>query len=215
MIDYKMLEATYSGFREHFVTAEPFPYFIWNNLFQADQLLAVAANFPNLAQMGAVSAEPKGQLHDRSILHPDLNIVCDALLAPRFVTWLRDATNTLNLLVDPDEDWGVVRLAGNGVQLPVHVGSNRHSSKNWVRRYSMLVYFNENWTSSDGGEFQLWDSDMLVLQVSILPSFNRAVLIATNVKSFHGHRTIHLPSSEFRKSMTIYYYTESLEPSVL
>jgi hypothetical protein len=75
------------------------------------------------------------------------------------------------------------------------------------RRLNILVYFNEGWQESWGGNIELWDREVKVCHHSLSPVFNRCVVFATSDISFHGVTAVSCPRDVIRKSFAAYYYT--------
>jgi hypothetical protein len=76
------------------------------------------------------------------------------------------------------------------------------------RRLNLLVYLNDDWPESYGGQLELWDKKMGKAQVSVLPEMARAVVFNTTLESFHGQPDpLTCPPDRSRRSIATYYYT--------
>lgn len=72
----------------------------------------------------------------------------------------------------------------------------------------MLVYLNEDWDPSWGGQLQLWDQDMSEAVVSVAPNLGQVVIFNTTDTSFHGlPDPIQCPPDRYRRSLAFYYFT--------
>lgn len=102
----------------------------------------------------------------------------------------------------------------NGSELDPHVDFNYDDRTKEHRRINLLLYLNKEWEEGWGGEFELHSDprDPNNNQIkSILPIFNRAVLMETSEKSWHGFPMIKLPQGKghlSRKSLALYFYTK-------
>jgi Rps23 Pro-64 3,4-dihydroxylase Tpa1-like proline 4-hydroxylase len=90
----------------------------------------------------------------------------------------------------------------------VHADFNFYKRLNLYRRLNLLIYLNENWKESWGGDLELWDRTGKRCVQRISPLFNRAVIFDTSNYSYHGHpRPLECPEERSRKSVALYYYT--------
>lgn len=100
--------------------------------------------------------------------------------------------------------------------LDVHVDFNRHPETKLHRRLNLLLYVNKDWKPEYEGYLELWDMKAKRRVENIAPSFNRAVLFETSEVSFHGHpRPLNCPPEITRKSLAVYYFTQTREASSL
>lgn len=102
----------------------------------------------------------------------------------------------------------------NGAELDPHVDFNYDDRTKEHRRINLLVYLNKEWEEGWGGEFELHSDprDPANNKISsYLPVFNRAVIMETSEKSWHGFPMIKLPQGKenlSRKSLALYFYTK-------
>jgi len=99
-------------------------------------------------------------------------------------------------------------ITAPGGYLGVHADFTHHPKSGMRRALNVLLYLNEDWKPGDGGELELWDSEMKAARVTIAPLFNRAVIFKTSPTSFHGHPE---PTRRgVRRSLAVYYYVPSV-----
>ena len=98
------------------------------------------------------------------------------LNSPSVLSKLEKLTGINNLIADH-------RLAGCGMhrierggKLAIHVDYNKHPVKPLYRRINLILYLNKNWEESWGGHLELWNKDVTVLEKSVLPIYNRAII---------------------------------------
>ena len=100
-----------------------------------------------------------------------------------------------------------------GDHLNIHLDYDIHPLLNLQRKYNLILYLNDEWSSHWGGELELWTHDPLKNKpkdkaVSIQPLFNRAVLFDTTQNSWHGFSNkLSCPEGVYRKSIAMYYLT--------
>ena len=72
----------------------------------------------------------------------------------------------------------------------------------------MLIYLNKDWLEDYGGFLELWNIEMTKAVKKIKPIFNRVVIFATDLNSYHGHpEPLMCKKNMSRKSIALYYYT--------
>ena len=90
----------------------------------------------------------------------------------------------------------------------MHSDFNVHPTLNLTRQLNMLVYLNENWDESWGGNLELWNRDMTNAEVSISPRMGNVAIFTCSDISFHGlPDPLTCPSDRFRRSLAFYYFT--------
>ena len=73
---------------------------------------------------------------------------------------------------------------------------------------NVLIYLNEDWLDSYGGQLEFWDAKVSERIVSVLPIFNRCVIFETDSTSMHGvPNAVRHPKGGSRRCVAIYYYT--------
>jgi hypothetical protein len=115
------------------------------------------------------------------------------------------ATATLR----PDLEDGGLAATPSGGYLNVHSDLGVHPVRHhWRRRLNLIVYLNEDWQPSYGGELELWDSQMRRCVRRIAPVFNRCIIFAVGPQSLHGFPDpVRSHESVARKCLALYYFT--------
>lgn len=115
---------------------------------------------------------------------------------------------------DPYFTGGGLNVTMRGGLLDVHVDGNYHDATGLNRRLNALVYFNEGWQESWGGEFGVYNETGDECLKKVAPLFNRLVIFDSHDKSFHGlPDPVNFPEGVPRKSIILYYYTKAERPS--
>lgn len=127
-----------------------------------------------------------------------------------------------NICGDETVFWGGETMYGggthenlNGSELDQHIDFNYNDLTKEHRRLNLLIYLNPTWSKEWGGNLELHTNpnDPLNNEVrSFTPIFNRAVLMETTEKSWHGFPRINIPSTSkvnSRKSLALYFYSKS------
>ncbi len=131
----------------------------------------------------------------------------EALAADEFLELLSDVFDIPNLLADDQLVGGGIHQTGPRGHLDVHVDFNYLEERDLHRRLNILIYFNQDWAESWGGNVELWDKDVKVRHHSLAPVFNRCVAFETSEISYHGVTAVRCPEGRSRKSFAAYYYT--------
>ena len=88
----------------------------------------------------------------------------------------------------------------------MHLDYSLHPVTGKERRLNLILYLNDGWDESWGGELELWDGTFTSCRVKVPPLFNRAVLFRTSDLSYHGlPRPLRCPKTTGRKSLAVYY----------
>lgn len=212
VIDLDRISDVFARQHHAFATAEPFPHVVLDDLFDADLLRAVAAEYPDAAEMertfSAPHEEGKGQTSSWAKLGPrTTQFICD-LNSGDFLAQLEELTGIDHLISDAKLEGGGMHRIGRGGHLGIHADFTFHADNGLRRRVNLLVYLNEDWDEAWGGQLELWDLDMTRPVVKVPPVLGRTVVFATTSTSWHGHPDpMTCPPDRARKSIALYYYS--------
>ena len=117
---------------------------------------------------------------------------------------------------DPSLEGGGLHQSTRGGFLNIHADFTVHPHhRNWQRRANLILYLNEDWEASYGGDLELWSTDMKECVEKVSPVANRAVIFTTDATSFHGHpEPMQCPEGVARRSLALYYYSVQENPLV-
>lgn len=208
-----------AALREQFRSARPTSFVCIDDLLAPAFAERVARSYPSFAearQVGrefrAVNETGKVQVTDPGHFPDPVRELHELLASDAWLSVVSEITGIDRLRADRALRGGGMHLYGSGAHLDVHVDFNRIPDTNLYRRLNILVFLNEGWDESWGGEFELWDPGVRHLQHAFAPVFNRCVIFATSESSFHGVPAVRCPPSRSRNSFAAYYYTEE-QPS--
>ena len=209
-------------FSHQYSKALPFPHIVIDNFLDIQVAKYLSSNFPKMDEMPNVFKEPmsfKGQLSDIDGRWSTFSPVFECLQSQNFRSLVSRITSIDELLEDSILAGGGLHQSPNGGFLDIHVDANFHPiDKTMHRRVNLIVYDNQNWGPTWGGDLEIW-SDLNgkpnKLINSIEPKFNRAVIFSTSKTSWHGVAPIICPDGHSRKSIALYYYTTSRPESEL
>jgi hypothetical protein len=89
----------------------------------------------------------------------------------------------------------------------VHADFNINKQLGAVRQLNLLVYLNDEWPESYGGNLELWDRGMKACEVSVPPALGKSVVFTTTLDSYHGQPDpVTCPPERSLRSMALYYY---------
>ncbi len=192
-----------------------FPYAVIDDFLPEPIIRAALTEFPSSTASSwkrTPYAHQREKLAMESGIPASCKVVLDALNSRPFLDQLQIATGIRGLQSDADlVGGGLHQIEADGF-LNVHVDFNFHPRKRLHRRMNLLVYLNPEWDDAWEGHLELWDMDQKRRLERVAPKLNRAVLFETNEVSFHGHpKPLKTPRGVYRRSMALYYYTESRE----
>jgi Rps23 Pro-64 3,4-dihydroxylase Tpa1-like proline 4-hydroxylase len=221
LIDYDTIESAATELGGIYRGNWPFPHVVIDNFlprptierllreYPADQSLPIW-NDATLKDRGGVGYVQKDKRNIRDVLRmpPTYRQLIWELNSARFLAFLDALSGIANLIPDPNLRGGGIHQIGSGGFLKLHIDFTSHRDFGVDRRLNFLLYLNENWPVSYGGELQLWDKDLKGPPVRVAPLLNRCVVFSTTGASYHGHpEPLTCPEGVFRKSIALYYYT--------
>ena len=198
--------------REQYVNARPFPHIVLDNLFPAEVLEKVLAEFPRPEEIewrrfDNATEKKLGYWHE-STLPPGLQLFLYEMNSAPVLRFLEALTGIEGLIPDPYFGGAGPHQILPGGFLKIHADFNWHPLLKLDRRLNLLVYLNRDWKEEYGGHLELWSRDMTRCEQKILPVFNRTVVFSTTDFSYHGHPApLACPEGMSRKSVSFYYYT--------
>ncbi len=208
--------ATYA---QLFQQAKPFQHVQIDEFLMPDWCQSLAAEFPSFDPQLAINEN--GQVGGKAV-HQDISQLGPAyqqlhhlFQSNEFTSWVSQLTGIPNLLFDPHYFGGGTHENLSGQALDPHVDFTHHPITNHYRRLNLILYLNQRWEPSWGGQIELHQNPRLKPDqdqvVSIAPLFNRMVVFATHHHSWHGFPVINIPEEQpeiSRKSIALYYYTK-------
>ena len=211
-IDFSQIRTIFESAHGSYVSAYPFPHASFTDLFDPDVLRLMEEEFPRPADMaGSFSGEKEGGKYtesDFAKLGPVTQSFVAAANSGTFCSILTQLTGIEGLISDPYLAGGGQHQTATGGRLKVHSDFNVHPTLNLTRQLNMLVYLNENWDESWGGNLELWNRDMTKAEVSISPRIGNVAIFTCSDISFHGlPDPTTCPSDRFRRSLAFYYFT--------
>jgi|SRR5271166_2349032 len=211
------------GEKEHEIYAanQPFSHIVLDDFFDPEALSEV------LAEVDAVDRSKRyAKFLDRETDHnkfaffpdvvgPDTARLAQTLNSGPFLTYLEKLTGISNLIADPSYFGGGIHWIENGGYLEVHADFNHLKKYNLERRINLLLYLNKDWKDEYNGHLELWDRPTMTKRKEVAPVFNRAVIFSTVKEALHGHPSpLSAPAGTARRSLALYYYTNTWEPAV-
>lgn len=211
------------GEREHetYVANAPFPHIVIDEFFEPDAMDGV------LAEVDAIDRSKRyAKFLDRETGHnkfaffpdavgPKTDRLAQNLTSGPFLAYLERLTGIPNLIADPSYFGGGLHWIDNGGYLEVHADFNHLKKYNLARRINLLLYLNKDWKDEYNGHLELWDRPTMTKRKTVAPLFNRAVIFSTVQEALHGHPTpLSAPPGVARRSLALYYYTNTWEPAV-
>jgi Rps23 Pro-64 3,4-dihydroxylase Tpa1-like proline 4-hydroxylase len=200
---------------ESYRTASPFPHIVIDDFLEPDVLRRVLADFPsseNKAYFDRDQERLKFQYQPGELSSGLVRNLFAELNGRAFLRFLEQLTGIEGLLPDPYYAGGGLHETKRGGHLGIHADFNVHDQLKVERRLNLLIYLNEEWDDSYGGELELWDQQMSECVVRVKPVFGRAVIFNTALDSFHGHPDpLNCPGDRSRRSIATYYYTAAVD----
>jgi hypothetical protein len=198
-------------------SSNPFHYVVIDDFLAQDFAEEILASYPTPTG-GAWEDTPYIHQRKKLTLNKDFPQPIDDFFrmtaSEEFLNLVSSICSVPDLIADPNLTGGGLHQIMNGGYLDVHVDYNYHPRTKLHRRLNLLLYLNKDWKSEYEGCLELWDMKSEKQIENIAPIFNRAVIFETNEASFHGHpKKLNTPPDVTRKSLAVYYYTETRDES--
>ena len=200
---------------QEFRNAKPFPNICIDNFLDPAIALEIANSYPSFSDaksfghvFNKVNERGKAQITDSDNFPVPVSKLYKALAGEEFLLNMQELSGIEDLKFDDTFSGGGMHMTSRSGILDVHVDFNQLKKIGMFRRLNILIYFNEKWESSWGGNIELWDKDVLKCEKSISPIMNRCLIFATSDHSFHGVTAVESPEGISRNSFAIYLYTD-------
>jgi 2OG-Fe(II) oxygenase superfamily len=210
VFDEDECRAAGKALHDRYVGAKCFPHIVLDELIDRELLRRVAGEFPSSeghAYFDRAQERLKYQYAPRDWTGPATHNLFSELNSAAFVGFLEEMTGIAGLIVDPAFAGGGLHETKSGGHLGVHADFNINKQLGAVRQLNLLVYLNDEWPESYGGNLELWDRGMKACEVSVPPVLGKSVVFTTTLDSYHGQPDpVTCPPERSRRSMALYYY---------
>ena len=217
-IDRRFFQKIAKEKRDQYITAQPFPHIVLDDMFPEAILNAIIHEFPNSNQVDWIRFKDKNQVklacNNEEEFGVNTRQFIHVLNSKPFLEFLEELTGIRELIPDPKLVGGGLHQILKGGLLKVHADFMKHPHTHLERRLNVLIYLNKDWKEEYGGHFELWNKELTECKVKIAPLFNRMAIFTTNKTSYHGHPDpLTCPDDVSRKSIAMYYYTNGGRPT--
>ncbi len=194
--------------------ADPFPHAVIDGLLDIQGLRDVADELPPKSKgtwrTYDTATELKHVFDRPELFGPAARRLSRELNATEFVRFLERLTGIHGLIPDPHlKSAGYFDVPTGGFLRP-HVDFTTNDDLGLIRRVNALVYLNEDWSASWGGQLELWRSLDDGPVVEIVPELGRLVVFDTT-NAPHGHpKAVGAPGARSRLCFSAYYFSSPL-----
>jgi hypothetical protein len=144
---------------------------------------------------------------------PTIQTLVNCFNSGSFIDWLEHLTGLEKLVTD-------CHLIGAGLSKTTHGSSLKlHTDFNWNnelalnRALSLILYINQDWKESWGGDLEFWNFDRTKKLHTIAPLSNRLLIWNYDEKLWHGYpNPLSSPVDKSRMALRIFYYQSDSEP---
>ncbi len=221
IINYSDLKERIELLSTRYVNAEPYPHIVLDNIIDPKMLQVGLDEFPTPDDSRwFICPNINGELRNKQAIWdfekmPDtLSRIMLELNAGPFVQFLEKLTGIYPLVSDPHLYGAGLHMTRQGGSLGIHADHNINPRVLLYRRVSVILYLNEAWEDSWGGQLEMWSNNMTHCVEKITPLFGRMVIFSNSETSYHGHPTpLTCPEGIDRKSLAIYFDSINPDPS--
>jgi hypothetical protein len=191
-----------------FRSARPFPHVVIDSFLDPALARALVDEFPAIDEMPKSRDYVFSDKRELSSVErsPSGARFAALMTGPAFRAVVEQLTGETGLFVDPAFHGGGYHQGSDGSFLDLHTDFNVHPlHPSWLRTLNVLLYLNDDWHESYGGHL-LIRSSPVEEPVTIAPLMNRAVIMETSDRTYHGYRRMSLPPGVSRRSVAAYVY---------
>jgi hypothetical protein len=215
VVSYDRWRSRLPELKASYQDAKPFPHIVLDDFLESRVVREAASEIPApeseaWAHYVHINERKLGSTNRKDFpLH--VGLIVDALNAPPFLDFLSELTGIPQLQADETLEGGGMHQIRRGGFLNIHADFTVHPKRRHLRRrVNVLLYLNEDWLESYGGDLELWEKDMSKCAHRIQPLLNRVVVFNTDEDAYHGHPDkLTCPEDRTRKSIALYYFTEA------
>lgn len=221
LLDYPALMARVADQAPNYAGNAPFPHIVIDDFLPQSTFDRLLREYPNDQNdplwnnathkdkaSGEYVQKDKRNIRDSLRMPPTYRQLFWELNSYGFLDYLSQLSGIANLIPDPNLRGAGIHQIARGGFLKVHTDFATHRDFGLDRRLNVLIYLNEEWPESYGGQLELWDQEMAGPPRRVLPIANRCVVFSTTSSSFHGHpHPLTCPENVYRRSLALYYYT--------
>lgn len=208
----EVLRSSADTLHAQYVSAEPFPHAVIDNLFSPEILNRVLAEFPSQQNRQWQDWDTQYQVKSTSPgltgLPTFIQLFCLWLGSAEFTAEISKITGIEDIYPDPMYHGAGLHEMFRDGWLDIHADHTKHYYLPMMRRINLLIYLNHDWDEDWGGGLELWDYEDHQKRVCYPPHFNRTVIFPTTDQTLHGvPRPLSCPPNRSRKLVSIYYWT--------
>ena len=206
------LKTESESWRKSYNQAQPYPHLVIDDLFAPELIERLESKFPQGNNRDWLMWDTEHELKTTSRGINDLST-----FTQMFCLWLnsRDVIAAIESIVGVDNLVGDPLFHGAGLHemhrhgwLEMHADYTRHFSLPLVRRFNMLVYLNQDWDESWGGELVMQVYKNQNNRAAYTPRANRTIIFPTTSKTLHGvPSSLSCPENRSRQLLSIYYWS--------
>jgi Rps23 Pro-64 3,4-dihydroxylase Tpa1-like proline 4-hydroxylase len=193
--------------QEEFALPRTVKSFALDSLLPDDIAAAIAARFPNPAEM--VLKNHLGELKYVGVqmdrYHPLLEEAIYAFQEPEVVREIAAICGIAGLMPDEHLYAGGISAMVQGHYLNPHLDNSHDFERKRYRALNLLYYTEPGWKLEYGGNLELWDDGPKGAPRTIESRFNRLVVMQTDKTSWHGVSPVLHDGT--RKCVSNYYFT--------
>lgn len=162
-------------------------HFVLDDLLPRELALEIYRAFPDYRSFRRLKSfrERKSTTKDLSALPKILSDITFAIQDDRVVRLVEEITGIPNQIADPHLYAGGLSIMVKGDFLNPHIDNSHDKDRVNYRTLNLLYYVSPEWSTGNGGNFELWD-ETVRHRLEIVSKFNRLLVMETNTKSWHS-----------------------------
>jgi len=177
-----------------------------DDLFPDEIAKSIFSAFPKPSEMRFLNSFRERKYTSKSLDKFD-PLISDATFAfqdERVIDAVTRITGHRDPVGDPSLYAGGISAMAKGHFLNPHIDNSHDYEQKNYRVLNLLYYCTPGWTPENGGNFELWDTEV-TKPTEIVSCFNRLVLMETNERSWHSVNKV--KADGLRCCVSNYYFS--------
>ncbi len=185
----------------------PFRHLVIDRVLPDDAARAIYEAFPEPEAMVLKKdlREKKRIAVQMDRFHPLLSETIYAFQDPGVIDILSEITGIRRLFPDETLYAAGLSLMSQGDFLAPHIDNSHDEARQRYRVLNLLYYVSPEWEGNFGGNLELWDGRVTTPK-TVVPAFNRVVLIETHTASWHSVSPVRADRN--RCCVSNYYFSD-------
>lgn len=195
------------------VSSDPTDIWIVDNFLPQNIYEAIVKQITDIpdAQWSTFANDSSSRSECRNPVNaPLLETLQNTFNSSKTINWLQEQIGITGLVADPHLRGGGLCKVHNGYKLDLHTDFNWNDQIKLNRKVNLILYLNECWDESWGGDLEFWDNEKTKCMHRLTPKPNRLAFWIYDTDLVHGFpNQLQTPDDTSRDNLILFYYTSN------